>query len=171
MENLVLTVLGDDRPGLVDTLSGVISQHGGSWERSQMARLGGKFAGIVEVTVPTERVDELLQAFRALGDDRVLHVTADRAGAEPTVDGRHFELALVGTDQPGLVHAVSAALAAVGASIEELTTATVEAPMSGGPLFTAHAVVVLPASVDVAAVQEQLEDLAGHLMVDIDLSE
>ncbi|MFM2078519.1 MAG: hypothetical protein RJA49_2409 [Actinomycetota bacterium] len=171
MENLVLTVLGDDRPGLVDTLSGVISAHGGSWEHSQMARLGGKFAGIVQVTVPVARVDELLDAFHGLGMDGVLHVTADRSGADPAPDGHHFELSMVGTDQPGLVHAVSAALAAVGASIEELTTATVEAPMSGGPLFTAHAVVVLPASVDIAAVQAQLEDLAGHLMVDIDLTE
>ena len=45
MPTFVLTVLGDDRPGLVDSLSGVVAAHHGNWERSQMARLGGKFAG------------------------------------------------------------------------------------------------------------------------------
>ena len=39
MDTFVLTVLGDDRPGLVDALSGVITDHGANWERSQMARL------------------------------------------------------------------------------------------------------------------------------------
>ena len=77
----------------------------------------------------------------------------------------------MGTDQPGLVHAVSAALAAAGASIESLTTDTLEAPMSGGTLFSAYATVVLPDSVDTAAVRAELERLAGNLMVDIDLSE
>ena len=149
MTSLVLTALGDDRPGLVDTLSGLVSSHGGSWEHSQMARLGGKFAGIVQVDVPEARVDALHAALRALGDDGVLHVTLHRSGPEPEVAGHRLELSLVGNDQPGLVHAVSAALAAVGASIEQLSTDTHEAPMAGGTLFEATATVLLPAGVNV----------------------
>jgi glycine cleavage system regulatory protein len=171
MTTLVLAVLGDDRPGLVDALSGLISGHGGSWERSQMARLGGKFAGIVQVVVPDDRADELQQGLGTLRDDGLLHVTIERSDVEPTAPARHVSLSLVGNDQPGLVHAVSAALASIGASIEELTTSTSDAPMSGGPLFTAHALVALPSSVSLEVVRAQLEDLAGHLMVDIDLTD
>jgi glycine cleavage system regulatory protein len=172
MTNLVLTVLGDDRPGLVDTLSGVISDHGGSWEHSQMARLGGKFAGIVQVSVPEAQADALVRGLHAFSDEGALHVEVTSAGVEPAAaSGHRFELSLMGTDQPGLVHAVSAALAAAGASIESLTTDTLEAPMSGGTLFSAYATVVLPESVDTAAVRAELERLAGNLMVDIDLSE
>ncbi len=57
MATFILTVLGDDRPGLVSALSAPISAHGGSWERSQMSRLAGKFAGIVLVAVPDARAD------------------------------------------------------------------------------------------------------------------
>ena len=55
---LVLTVIGDEQSGLVDALSGVIADHGGSWDESHMTQLAGKFAGIVLVTVPAPRVDE-----------------------------------------------------------------------------------------------------------------
>jgi glycine cleavage system regulatory protein len=165
---LVLAVLGDDRPGLVDTLSGLVTRHGGSWDRSQMARLGGKFAGIVQVVVPAASAADLETALTALRGDG-LHVTVERTVGDVAPTGRRVTLSLVGTDQPGLVHAVSAALAAIGASIEELTTAIGDAPMSGGPLFSAEAVVALPATVDVSQLRAQLEHLAGHLMVDIDL--
>ena len=171
MAELVLTVLGDDRPGLVDTLAGIVEAHGGSWEHSQMARLGGKFAGIVQVAVPEAQADALQRSLHALSDEGLLHITVDGAGTEPVGTGRRFELSLVGTDQPGLVHAVAAALAAVGASIESLTTDTMEAPMSGGTLFSAYATVELPDTVDANAVRAELERLAGNLMVDIDLSE
>ena len=52
MATLVLTVVGDDRPGLVDALSGVIAAHDGNWEQSRMAHLAQKFAGILLVQVP-----------------------------------------------------------------------------------------------------------------------
>ena len=66
MATLVLTVIGDDRSGLVSALSGVIAANGGSWERSQMARLAGKFAGIVLVAVPDDRADELIRDLQPL---------------------------------------------------------------------------------------------------------
>src|SRR5659263_720746 len=81
MATLVLTVIGDDRPGLVDVLSGLVTAHGGSWEHSRMARLGGKFAGIVQVEVPEQEVGGLRAALRELGELALLHITADGAGA------------------------------------------------------------------------------------------
>jgi glycine cleavage system regulatory protein len=170
MISYVLTVLGDDRPGLVDSLSGAITAHGGNWERSQMARLGGKFAGVVQISVPSASAADLRAALAALGEEGLLHVSVDAAGVEPSAGGERFVLSLVGTDRPGLVHSVSAALAEMGASIEELDTATSDAPMSGGPLFEATAAVVLPTGVTIEAVRDRLEALADRLMVDIDLS-
>jgi glycine cleavage system regulatory protein len=171
MATLVLTVLGDDRPGIVDSLSGLVSHHGGSWERSRMARLGGKFAGIVEVTVPDGRAAALQDALRSLTADGLAHVTAERTDAPAAPGGHRCTLELVGTDQPGLVHAVSAALAAVGANIEELATTTRDAPMAAELLFEATATVVLPPSVPIAQLRAELEALAAHLMVDIELTD
>jgi glycine cleavage system regulatory protein len=170
MPSFVLTVLGDDRPGLVDSLSGVVSAHGGNWERSQMARLGGKFAGIVQVSVATDAAAGLRAALEALNHAGLLDVRIEAAGTEPIADGARFVLSLVGTDRPGLVHSVSSALAEIGASIEELDTATSDAPMSGGALFEATAAVVLPPGLTIEEVRDRLEALADRLMVDIDLN-
>lgn len=176
MASFVFTVLSPDRPGLVDQLSSVVSTHHGNWERSQMARLAGRFAGIVQVTVPDQHADELRAALEALDDPGRfdVHVDAGRQAAEhPTVDDRRGErlaVSLVGTDRPGLVQAVSAAMAEVGANIDELTTRTRDAPMSGDPLFEATAVVTLPHDVEADTLRANLEALADRLMVEISLT-
>ncbi len=173
MATLVLTVIGDDRSGLVSALSGVIAEHGGSWERSQMARLAGKFAGIVLVAVPDEHAEVLIGALGPLGTQGLLEVTVERAAeGEDTAstDVTRLSLELVGADRPGIVHDISQALAARQVSIEELHTGTREAPMVGGMLFEATATLLAPPTVPIADLQAVLEQLANELMVDISLS-
>ena len=172
MASLVLTVIGDDRSGLVSALSGVIADHGGSWERSQMARLAGKFAGIVLVAVPDDRAEDLIDALGPLGTEGLLDVTVERAPDEVPVsmDLTRLSLELVGADRPGIVHDISQALATREVSIEELYTATREAPMVGGMLFEATATLLAPPTVPIADLQAVLEELANELMVDISLS-
>ncbi len=172
MTTLVLTVIGDDRSGLVSTLSGVIAQHGGSWERSQMARLAGKFAGIVMVSVPDDRADALIDALEPLGSEGVLDVTVGRSSAPgPEVSAGHARLTLelLGADRPGIVRDITRVLAHHGVSIEELHTDTRPAPMSGEMLFEARAVMTAPASVPMGDLRAVLEELANELMVDIGL--
>jgi glycine cleavage system regulatory protein len=170
MVTLVLTAIGDDRPGLVSALAAVISRHGGSWDRSQMARLGGKFAGIVLVAVPADSVAAVEAELRALGDDGLLDVRVTRSDRSAASDGLRWSLELVGTDRPGIVHEITMALAAHQVSIDELETSTREAPMSGGMLFEVRAELVAPAHVAVDELRSTLERLADELMVELTLS-
>jgi glycine cleavage system regulatory protein len=167
--HLVLSVVGDDRPGLVDVVAGVVESHGGSWERSEMARLGGKFAGIVLVSVADQEIEVLRDSLSALGRDGALQIRVDLAGVATVPTGQRFVLNLVGSDRPGLLHSVTTALAEVGASIEELASETVDAPMTGDPLFRATVTVVLPESVGIETIRTKLEALADRLMVDIEV--
>ena len=57
--SLVLTIIGDDKPGIVEQLSDQILATGANWEESRMARLGGKFAGLLRLTVDRARADAL----------------------------------------------------------------------------------------------------------------
>ena len=79
MATLVLTVIGDDKAGLVNAVAQVVARHGGNWERSQMAELAGKFVGIVLVTVPDARRDALVTDLEPLHG--MLDITA-QAGEE-----------------------------------------------------------------------------------------
>lgn len=176
MVNLVLTVIGTDRAGLVAALSGVVAEHGGNWDRSQMARLGGKFAGIVLISVPEANHEALLDALAPLGTAGVLDVAVERAGppdggASPeAVTGTQLSLTLMGQDRPGIVYDISEALAAHGVSIEDLETETQSAPMAGGQLFRAEASLRLPSGVTVDELRGELEALADRLLVDLDLT-
>ena len=180
MATLVLSVIGDDRAGLVDALAGPIAEHGGNWDRSHMARLAGKFAGIVVVTVGDEHVDALTSAFEAvqaqgLLDVRVAIAAIDTAAAEHGVDaavpsGVTLQLHLIGQDRPGIISEVARALAHRNVSIDELQTSTSSAPMSAEQLFEATATLRLPHDVDRAHLQSDLEDIANELMVDLDVS-
>ena len=76
MTDLVLTLIGPDRPGLVESVAEVIAGHGGNWLESRMAHLTGKFAGILRVEIPTDRVAALTAALAAL-QERGLRVIAD----------------------------------------------------------------------------------------------
>ncbi len=170
MTTLVLTVLGDDRAGLVSAVSAPLKQHGAGWERSQMARLAGKFAGIVEVSVDSSRVDALSLDLRALsGQGLSVHVERTDGAPEPG-EGARLTLDLIGADRPGIVADISALLAQAGVSIEELTTQVREAPMAGGLLFEAHATLAAPAGADGAGLRNALEQLADELMVDLTLA-
>ena len=168
MTKLVLTLLGDDQPGLVSRVSRVVADQGGSWLESQLARLAGTFAGIALVEVPPEKVGSLRTALAGLGD--VLEVTVKEAAAPAPIEGRRLVLHLVGHDQPGIVRSVTEALAARGVSIEQLATAIVQAPMAGGLLFEADAVLTAPADLATDDLQADLESLAHALMVDLDLT-
>ena len=170
MATFILTVIGDDRPGLVSTLSAPISEHGASWERSQMSRLAGKFAGVVLVTVAEERLDALIADLTAL-EDQGLHVALERAGEPVEHKSLRVHLELLGADHPGIVAEISASLAARGVSIEELSTDVREAPMAGGRLFEASAMLDVPPTTSAEALQSVLEQLADELMVEIRLWE
>jgi glycine cleavage system regulatory protein len=170
MSLFVITVFGDDRPGVISALSGPITRHEGNWERSQLARLAGKFAGIVEASVPDERYAPLVAELTAL-EDQGLHVVIE--GEDPTeaeaVEGEEFLLELLGNDHHGIVAEISAVLAEHRISIGELHTEVREAPMAGGHLFQARAVLVAPPE-QTDALRAALEGLADELMVDLTLT-
>ena len=169
MAHFVLTVLGDDRPGLVSAVSARVNAHGGSWEHSQLAHLAGKFAGIVLVSAPEAEADALVADLVAL-EDQGLHVQVERTDLPAEDDRTRYELELVGADRPGIVAEISALLAASGVSIEDLFTELVDAPMAGGRLFEARAVLVAPQSASAEGLRDALETLADRLMVDVHLS-
>jgi glycine cleavage system regulatory protein len=169
--SLVLTLIGDDRPGLVDALSAALVEHGGNWLESRMARLAGKFAGILLAEVPDAKAEALSAALHDL-QTQGLKVVVERSAKPVASTAYHtLHLSLVGQDRPGIVHDVSHALASRGINIEELSTECSSASWSGEMLFHATARLHVPRQVSTDDLREVLEGLANELMVDIALDE
>jgi len=167
----VMTVIGRDRPGLVESIARIVADHGGNWLESRMCRLGGEFAGLLRVHVPAAQQTSLVQALGRLQSQGLTVVVHPDPTPARGAGERVAALELVGHDRPGLVREISHALAARGVNVEELVTACVSAPMSGEMLFKAQARLQIPAGCPVAALRQELETLAADLMVDVSFTE
>lgn len=163
---LVLTVVGDDRAGLVSAVADIVDAHGGNWENSELAELAGAFAGIVEVSVSTDRADALRAALEGLAGTLAVTVHTG-APAEAASAPQRVTLDVVGNDRPGIVREVSTALSARGVSIERMSTQTTDAAMAGGRLFEAAITVTLVDGVGVDVLVADLERLAAEIQVDV----
>ena len=170
MTDLVLTLLGPDRPGIVELLAGVIAAHGGNWLESRMSHLAGKFAGILRAEVPADRVAAALVALAALETHGLKVVAETAARADRPLAERRMEFELVGLDRPGIVREISQLLASNGVNVEDLVTNRSSAPMSGEMLFEARAHVRAPPGTDVARLRADLERLASDLVVEVKLT-
>lgn len=164
--SIVMTVLAGDRPGLVSTLSETIAAHGGSWQESRMARLAGQFAGILRVECPAGQADGLLGALKEL-ESQGIAVQARLEAAAPAGPRESMTLDVVGNDRPGIIRALSAAIAAAGGNVEDLATSLESAPMSGHPIFHATGRVSLPGGGDPAALIAAIENLGPDLSVSV----
>ncbi len=170
MPTLVLTVVGDDRAGLVAAVADVVDAHGGNWERSQLAELAGTFAGVIEVAVSADRETALREALTSIDGLLTVAVAAKEQAADASTS-RALSFTVLGNDHPGIVRDIAAALSAHGVSIDRLTTETRDAAMAGGRLFEATVIARAPASVDLTAVTNQLERLASEIQVDVTVGE
>jgi glycine cleavage system regulatory protein len=165
--SIVLTVIGKDHPGIVESLSEVLAEHGGNWTHSSMSSLAGQFAGILLATVADDNAEACIEDLEAL-DSEGLQIVAN-ASHEQFQAGtlKEFALDLVGHDRQGIVHDITHVLAQHEVNVQELETEVESASMAGGTLFRARARLLVPEHVDLAQLEDELEDLANELMVDI----
>lgn len=170
MTTLVLSVVGSDRPGLTQALAAAVLKAGGNWLESHLSRLGGLYVGSVLVELDPAGVEALRDAVSAV-DAQGLEVRiapADEAAA--AAPGDQVAFSLVGQDRPGIVHQVTAALAALDVNIEDFETRLAPEPHSGLPLFHMEARLRLPAALAAQDVQAALEAISAEIMVDVSVS-
>lgn len=170
-QSLILTVIADDRPGLVGELSAAVSSHRGNWLESSLAQLAGKFAGIVRVDVDEVDAGSLQAAVERLPNLKVSVTKAAGAAGALSSAGRRLTLELVGNDRIGIVKEVTAVLGKHAVNVEKFATRTESGPMAAGMLFRADAELTAPAALDARALKADLEAISNDLMVEMTLGE
>ena len=168
---LVMTIISPDRTGLVESIARVVAEHGGNWLESRMCRLGGEFAGILRIELPTEKKTALLDALQTLQTNGLQIVIRADQPASTTASGKQTKLEIIGADRPGIVREITAALARAGVNVEEFSSELTSAPMSGETLFKASIRLQLPAQCDLATLKKDLEKIAADLPVDVSFAE
>jgi glycine cleavage system transcriptional repressor len=170
--NIVFTLTGPDRIGIVESVTKMFLDHSGNVESSRMARLGGEFAMLMLVSLPEEQsaalerdIDELV----ASG----YKVTTSRTGQKDAGihSGWHpFKIEVEGADHEGIIHEVASYLSGRGINIESMETGVGYAPVSATPLFTMSAIVAVPPELAAGKWEAALHDTGELLNVDIRVS-
>ena len=168
--SLVLTFVGDDRPGLVNAISAQVVEFGGTWLESRSVRLAGKFAGVVLVRIRNENLIPLESALATLAPSG-LRVSIDRGAREADKPARLVALEIVGKERPGIVRDVTQALTHLGVNIEEFTSGLEGEPFTGALMFRATARLGVPDSLGLDDLRKALERLAAEIMVDLSVGE
>lgn len=165
----IVTFIGDDRPGLVEQVSSVIESNQGSWHESRLSQLGGKFAGLILVSLPTASGQQLRSELKALSSSGLSVKVTPTAETTPGTGGRAITLSVLGPDRLGIVREISRALAERNINVVEMDSQVQSAPMSGELLFQARIDAHIPENTDMDDLHDTLEEIGNHMTLDIEL--
>ncbi|RFA24809.1 glycine cleavage system protein R [Alkalilimnicola ehrlichii] len=168
MQNLlVVTALGEDRPGIVDELSRVIVDSGCNIENSRMTVLGSDFAVIMLVSGRWNELAKLESSLPQAGRRLGLLLNTKRTDA-PTRRGDllAYAVEVISVDHPGIVHQLSNFFAKRSINIRDLSTASYAAAHTGTPMFSVLMTIDVPANTHIATLREEFMDFCDRLNLD-----
>ncbi|MGD9570348.1 MAG: glycine cleavage system protein R [Thermoleophilia bacterium] len=130
MNEIVVTAVGTDRPGIVAALTGALLELGGNLEETRAALLRGSFATALAVAVPDGvGVPEVEAALRPVAEELGLGLWVGPAAArDEGPRPRRSIVSVYGADHPGIVHGMAVGLAEHGANIVDLSARLVGDP-------------------------------------------
>ncbi|MBO1254259.1 glycine cleavage system protein R [Alteromonas sp. 5E99-2] len=165
MKTIVITILGKDQPGLVDNLAKHVFAHKGNWLASNFAQMSGQFAGFVEVHVPHDTHDALINSLNTIEDIHVQSVSAiEKTSPMPQ---QSMVINVLGNDKAGIVQELTAVLNQQKLNIRSMESCCESAPNWGSLMFKATIVIDVPEEFDGDDLIEALEAVANDLVVDI----
>jgi glycine cleavage system transcriptional repressor len=170
--NMVLTLNGHDRVGIVDQVTKLVLEFAGNVEASRMARLGGEFAMLMLISIESDKYESLKNGIQALEHDNYTVATCQTKQADTAnyTGWIPFQVEVSGADHEGIIHHITHFLAQRNINIEAMDTSMIKAPMSGTPLFMMTAVVVTPPSLRLKDWQDEIIHVGDEMNVDISVT-
>ena len=169
-EHLILSILAEDRPGIVSAVADCVKRCGGNWLESTLSTLGGHFAGIVHIAIEASKKDLLESSFLELNRSGISVQIAKAIDVAPEPAGASAHttvISLEANDREGIVEEITAALANIGVNVRKITTRCESAAMAGYDLFFAELLVTLPESASTGDLESALQSLSDDIMVSI----
>jgi len=171
-KEIVLTLTGHDRVGIVEEIMKVMVKNGGNVKNSRMARLGGEFVMLALI----ELDEKDLPAFET--DAQKLKDTGFQVTFQQTEDDHikkfagwlPYQIEVLGADHEGIIYEISRHLAQQGINFEDVETTTAPAPMSGTPLFKMTAMVLVPPNLSFHKWSDSLEEIGDKLNVTVEVT-
>ncbi len=164
---LVISALGEDKPGIVKNITRPITESGANILDSRMTILGGEFAILMMVEGSWDTLAKLENLLPSLQKKLGLTILSKR-----TSDQRQDPSALpytaniVSLDHPGIVTHLAEFFSNRNINIQDLYTDSYNAAHTGTPMFTATLTVNIPGNISIAGLREEFLDFCDSLNLD-----
>ncbi|QBF81662.1 amino acid-binding protein [Shewanella maritima] len=162
MMRYLITLQAPDRKGLVEQIANLISRHNGNWLDSEMRHIEGFFAAILQIEVPAEHIDDLIEGLECIEGLSFTHAKAQKV-SEPDHTLRYQ---LVANDRPGIVLQISNQLNSIGINIEKFSSQFESASHTGIPLFKASFGISSAKALDEEQIEQALYTLGDDVLLD-----
>ena len=164
---LVISALGEDRPGIVNRLSKVLLDQGCNIEDSRMTVLGGEFAIMLLVEGKWNTLAKVENVLPELERQLGMTIIAKRTGERAT--GKNllpYGVDVVAMDHPGIVNNLAEFFAERNINIEDMSTSSYAAAHPGTPRFSVRMSVGIPSDIHIAGLREEFMDYCDDLNLD-----
>lgn len=165
---LVISALGEDKPGIVKSVSKYILDCGGNIAESHMSVLGGEFALMTLVTGEQAVLDKIESGLSSLAESMGLTVITKHT--QPLAikrQGVPYKVEIIAMDHPGIVHDVTDYLVQQGINVQELETDSYAAPHTGTPMFALNLEIAIPAEISIADFRRSFNEFCEAINLDV----
>lgn len=167
---LVITALGEDRPGIVDELSKVISKQQLNIEDSRMSVLGGEFAILMLVSGAGQSIDAFMDEIPELESTLRMKLLVKLTSKKPeTRELAPYVVEVVSIDQLGIVQDIAGFFSNRRINIIDLDTSRYAAAHTGTPMFALRMTVEIPANQPIARLRDEFVNMCDELNLDASL--
>ncbi|GAB5379219.1 MAG: ACT domain-containing protein [Aliiglaciecola sp.] len=164
MKPIILTLIGNDKPGLIESLAQKVYSIEGNWLSSNFSHMAGQFAGFVELNIPADKHQGFVEYLNS-HPDLTIHSVSTESADESSDNVAQIEI--IGNDKPGIVQELTSVLHGFNINIVKFTSGCESAPNWGSLLFKAQATVTIPEGFDTDQLTGALEEVANDLVVDV----
>jgi glycine cleavage system transcriptional repressor len=169
-DHLVISAVGEDRPGIVDKLSKAIFNTDCSIVDSRMTVLGGEFAIILLVSGHANDISQLEETLPGMQDTLALTISVKRTSTRTSrSDSLAYSVRAVSIDHPGIVYKLASFFSTRNINIDDLATSRYAAAHTGTPMFSIDMVINIPADVRISRLREDLTGFCDDLNIDVNI--
>lgn len=166
-QSLVITAIGEDRPGIVNELTEALLNAHLNIEDSRMSVLGGEFVVMLLVTGSDASIIAFEEAKDALASSLNLNLLTKTTSCRSDSEGyNRYKVTVQGMDNPGIVHKLAHYLSQQRINIVNMQTDCGHAPHTGTPLFTVNMQVDIPSSQNIDTLQGEFSTICDELNMD-----
>ncbi|MBC8520219.1 MAG: glycine cleavage system protein R [Gammaproteobacteria bacterium] len=166
-DNLVITAIGKDRPGIINELSRIVLEQKGNVVDSRMTVLGGEFAILLLVSGKWDTIARLEATLPKFQEKLELTILTKRTSDRP-IKHEHlpYHVEVISIDHPGIVYKVADFFSSRQINVEEMNTSSHHAPHTGTPMFVLNMVLGVPRKESITQLRENFLDFCDSQNLD-----